>query len=68
MPIVLKVCPFCKSKEHMVRDAYLSWDVAQQDWVIWGLRDTFTCNNCMSTAEPDEEVIGVGAKTDEERS
>ena len=54
MPKVRLVCSRCKSDE-VVKDAFASWDVEQQTWVLRSYYDATYCNTCEESCNLEEE-------------
>ena len=54
MPKVRLVCSRCKSDE-VVKDAFASWDVEQQTWVLYSYYDATYCNACEESCNLEEE-------------
>ena len=50
------VCPRCGSDDDVVRDAYASWSVQAQDWVLSSTHDAFACNACGADFKDPKEV------------
>ena len=54
MPKVRLVCSRCKSDE-VVKDAFASWDVEQQTWILHSCYDATYCNACEESCNLEEE-------------
>lgn len=51
------LCPCCGS-DNIVRDAYASWDIETQAWVLLATYDDMKCESCGSDInEATEEEI-----------
>ena len=46
MVLMSFACPKCGSVDGVVRDAYASWDVDAQAWVLESVYDSFSCQEC----------------------
>lgn len=53
MPKIKIVCAQCGG-ENVLRDAYASWDVEAQEWVLSSIYDAFTCDDCGGMCDCDE--------------
>ena len=51
-----KICGNCKSEEVRV-DAWASWDVDAQEWVLHGVFDASYCDECEEACDVDEVPI-----------
>ena len=53
-PKIKMVCPECGDEKNVVKDAYASWDIETQQWV---LHSTYTAYDCKACGEEDIEPI-----------
>ena len=65
MTKVKKVCSHCGS-ENVAADAWASWDVYKQEWVLYDVFDYEFCKTCEGeTTIVDEEIDeSEGSETD----
>lgn len=57
MSKIIKKCKNCGS-ENISRDAWIMWNVDQQDWIINDIFDEIYCFDCEETSkEVLEEII-----------
>ncbi|MEA3541178.1 MAG: hypothetical protein U9R77_03535 [Pseudomonadota bacterium] len=50
------ICHICGS-DHVTRDAWATWDVAAQDWVIETLFDHAHCHHCLGPTRAEQVVL-----------
>lgn len=51
---LIMLCRYCESAD-VVRDAWASWDVEKQEWVLETYFDDAYCNNCEGETKIVEE-------------
>lgn len=58
MSKIRMVCPECGDKENVVKDAYASWNIDTQEWVLHSTYESFDCKACgAEEIEPIKEDI-----------
>ncbi|WP_376096791.1 hypothetical protein ACE7GA_05520 [Roseomonas sp. CCTCC AB2023176] len=64
MPLINRACPECGSVDRVVRDAFASWDVDTQSWVLASVDDNLSCNACGTSAVTPEEIEATEEEED----